>query len=81
MSDATVHRGADASGTWVSEPDARGCGALLGHALHPRPLARRCPAHGGPSDRGSGCPKRRDLYNFCDLRRRVSGKARASTDL
>jgi hypothetical protein len=64
MSDSMVHRGADASGPWVSEPDARGWGALLDHALHPRPLARRCPAHGGPSDRGSGCPKRLDLYNI-----------------
>ena len=31
MSDAMVHRGPDASGTWISEPDARGWGALLAH--------------------------------------------------
>ena len=30
-------------------------------ALHPRPLARRCPAHGGPGDRACGGPQRRDL--------------------
>ena len=29
MNDAMSHRGPDASGTWVSEPDARGWGALL----------------------------------------------------
>src|SRR5580704_11501530 len=31
MCNAMVHRGPDASGIWVSEPDARGWGALLGH--------------------------------------------------
>jgi hypothetical protein len=31
MSDAMVHRGPDASGTWVSAPDSRGWGALLAH--------------------------------------------------
>ena len=31
MNDAMVHRGPDASGTWVSAPDSRGWGALLAH--------------------------------------------------
>jgi asparagine synthase (glutamine-hydrolysing) len=31
MNDAMAHRGPDASGTWVSAPDARGWGALLAH--------------------------------------------------
>jgi asparagine synthase (glutamine-hydrolysing) len=31
MSAAMIHRGRDASGTWVSAPDARGWGALLAH--------------------------------------------------
>ena len=31
MSDALLHRGPDASGMWVSAPDARGWGALLAH--------------------------------------------------
>ena len=31
MNHAMTHRGPDASGTWVSAPDARGWGALLGH--------------------------------------------------
>jgi asparagine synthase (glutamine-hydrolysing) len=31
MNDAMVHRGPDASGTWVSAPDVRGWGALLSH--------------------------------------------------
>ena len=31
MNDAMIHRGPDASGTWLSAPDARGWGALLAH--------------------------------------------------
>ncbi len=31
MSDAMVHRGPDADGTWTSTPDARGWGTLLAH--------------------------------------------------
>src|SRR5438445_619193 len=31
MKDTMVHRGPDASGTWVSAPDARGWGTLLAH--------------------------------------------------
>jgi asparagine synthase (glutamine-hydrolysing) len=31
MSEAMVHRGPDASGTWISAPDTRGWGALLAH--------------------------------------------------
>ena len=31
MGDAMIHRGPDASGTWVSAPDARGWGTLLAH--------------------------------------------------
>src|SRR5947209_7966288 len=31
MSAAMIHRGPDASGTWISTPDARGWGALLAH--------------------------------------------------
>src|SRR3984893_13012040 len=31
MSDAMIHRDPDASGTWLSAPDARGWGVLLGH--------------------------------------------------
>ena len=31
MNDAMLHRGPDAGGTWVAEPDERGWGALLAH--------------------------------------------------
>ena len=31
MSDAMVHRGPDASGTWISAPDPRGWGAMFAH--------------------------------------------------
>ena len=63
MSDAMVHRGPDASGTWVSAPDS----AWLGRAsrspttLYPRSLARRRPAHGGSGDRAHRRLQWRDL--------------------
>jgi asparagine synthetase B (glutamine-hydrolysing) len=40
INDAMVHRGPDATGTRVSEPDARGCGALLAYRYQPCLLRR-----------------------------------------
>ena len=60
MSDAMVHRGPDANGTWISAPDTRGWGALLAHrrlsildlspagAQHPHPAAARVAAQAAP---------------------------------
>jgi asparagine synthase (glutamine-hydrolysing) len=72
MSDAMIHRGPDASGTWVSAPDARGWGALLGHRrlsildLSPTgaqpmvdPVTEHVVVFNG------------EIYNFGDLRRRL----------
>ncbi len=63
MSDAMVHRGPDAErdvGLRAGRPRL-GRAAGPPPALHPRPLARRCPAHGGPGDRARGGLQRRDL--------------------
>jgi asparagine synthase (glutamine-hydrolysing) len=72
MSDAMVHRGPDASGTWVSAPDARGWGALLAH----RRLAilDLSPAGAQPMVdpvTGHVVVFNGEIYNFGDLRRRL----------
>jgi asparagine synthase (glutamine-hydrolysing) len=72
MSDAMIHRGPDASGTWLSTPDARGWGALLAHrrlsildlsASGAQPMADPVTGHviifNG------------EIYNFGDVRRRL----------
>jgi asparagine synthase (glutamine-hydrolysing) len=72
MSDALIHRGPDASGTWVSTPDARGWGALLAHRrlsildLSPAgaqpmvdPVTRHVVVFNG------------EIYNFSDVRQRL----------
>ena len=72
MSDAMVHRGPDASGTWVSAPDARGWGALLAH----RRLAilDLSPAGAQPMVdpvTGHVIVFNGEIYNYRDLRRRL----------
>ena len=72
MSDAMVHRGPDASGTWVSAPDARGWGALLAH----RRLAilDLSPAGAQPMVdpvTGHVLVFNGEIYNFGDLRQRL----------
>src|SRR5271170_674005 len=75
MSDAIAHRGPDASGTWVSEPDSRGWGALLAH----RRLAilDLSPAGAQPMvDRVTGhvVVFNGEIYNFRELRRRLAAE-------
>jgi asparagine synthase (glutamine-hydrolysing) len=72
MNDAMLHRGPDASGTWVSAPDARGWGALLAH----RRLAilDLSPAGVQPMTdpvTGHVVTYNGEIYNFTDLRRRL----------
>jgi asparagine synthase (glutamine-hydrolysing) len=75
MSDAMVHRGPDASGTWVSVPDARGWGAMLAHrrlsildlstaGVQPMvdPVTGHVVVYNG------------EIYNFADLRRRLAAE-------
>src|SRR6516162_1859614 len=72
MSDAMVHRGPDACGTWVSAPDARGWGALLAHRrlsildLSPagaQPMVDPVTSH--------VVVLNGEIYNFRDLRQRL----------
>jgi asparagine synthase (glutamine-hydrolysing) len=72
MSDAMIHRGPDASGTWVSAPDARGWGALLGHRrlsildLSPTGVQPMVDPVTGHVVVFNG-----EIYNFGELRRRL----------
>jgi asparagine synthase (glutamine-hydrolysing) len=72
MSKAMVHRGPDASGTWVSEPDSRGWGALLAHRR--LSILDLSPAGAQPmvdSVTGHVIVFNGEIYNFRDLRRRL----------
>jgi asparagine synthase (glutamine-hydrolysing) len=73
MSDAMVHRGPDASGTWVSVPDTRGWGALLAHRR--LSILDLSPAGAQPmvdSVTGHVVVLNGEIYNFGDLRRRLT---------
>src|SRR5258708_19862851 len=72
MSDAMVHRGPDASGMWVSAPDARGWGALLAHRR--LSILDLSPAGAQPMVdpvTGHVMVLNGEIYNFGDLRRRL----------
>jgi asparagine synthase (glutamine-hydrolysing) len=76
MSDAMVHRGPDASGTWVSAPDPRGWGALLAHRR--LSILDLSPAGSQPmvdAVTGHVIVFNGEIYNFRDLRRRLAGEA------
>jgi asparagine synthase (glutamine-hydrolysing) len=72
MSDAMVHRGPDAGGTWVSAPDARSWGVLLAHrrlSILDLSSAGAQPMVDPVTDQVvvfNG-----EIYNFDDLRRRL----------
>jgi hypothetical protein len=72
MKDAMVHRGPDASGTWVSAPDARGWGTLLVHCR--LSILDHSPAGAQPTtDPVTGHVEvfNGEIYNVGDLRRRL----------
>src|SRR6202521_3661029 len=72
MSEAMVHRGPDASGTWVSAPDSRGWGALLAHRR--LSILDLSPAGAQPMVdplTGHVVVFNGEIYNFGDLRRRL----------
>jgi asparagine synthase (glutamine-hydrolysing) len=72
MSDAMVHRGPDASGTWVSAPDARGWGALLAHRrLSILDLSSTGAQPMVDPVTGHVVVFNGEIYNFDDLRRRL----------
>jgi len=73
MSDAMVHRGPDASGTWISSPDSRGWGALL--AFRRLSILDLSPAGDQPMVdplTGHVVVFNGEIYNFGDLRRRLA---------
>jgi asparagine synthase (glutamine-hydrolysing) len=72
MSDAMVHRGPDDSGTWVSAPDSRGWGAMLG--FRRLSILDLSPAGAQPMIdpvTGHVIVFNGEIYNFGDLRRRL----------
>jgi asparagine synthase (glutamine-hydrolysing) len=72
MSDAMIHRGPDASGTWVSAPDARGWGVLLAHRR--LSILDLSPTGGQPMVdpvTGHVVVFNGEIYNFGDLRQRL----------
>jgi len=72
MSEAIVHRGPDASGMWVSAPDARGWGALLAHRR--LSILDLSPAGAQPMVdpvTGQVLIFNGEIYNFGDLRQRL----------
>ena len=75
MNDAMVHRGPDASGTWVSAPDARGWGALLAHRR--LSILDLSPAGAQPMVdpvTGHVIVFNGEIYNFRELRRRLEAE-------
>src|SRR5215472_3453696 len=75
MSDAMVHRGPDAGGTWVSEPDSRGWGVLLAHRR--LSILDLSPAGAQPMvDPATGhvIVFNGEIYNFGELRRRLEAE-------
>jgi asparagine synthase (glutamine-hydrolysing) len=76
MSGAMVHRGPDASGTWISAPDSRGWGALLG--FRRLSILDLSPAGAQPMVdpvTGHVIVFNGEIYNFRDLRRRLVAEA------
>jgi len=72
MNDAMLHRGPDASGTWVSAPDARGWGALLTHRR--LSILDLSPTGAQPMVdpvTGHVVVFNGEIYNFGDLRQRL----------
>src|SRR5271168_403279 len=79
MNDAIAHRGPDASGTWVSEPDSRGWGALFAHRR--LSILDLSPAGAQPMvDPVTGhVVFNGEIYNFRNLRRRLKAERQQST--
>jgi asparagine synthase (glutamine-hydrolysing) len=80
MSDAIIHRGPDADGTWTSPPDARGWGALLAHRR--LSILDLSPAGAQPMVdpvTGHVVVYNGEIYNFRDLRRRLESEGQTFT--
>jgi asparagine synthase (glutamine-hydrolysing) len=76
MSEAMIHRGPDDSGIWVSAPDSRGWGALLG--FRRLSILDLSPAGAQPMVdplTGHVVVFNGEIYNFRDVRRRLAAEA------
>jgi len=72
MSEAMVHRGPDASGTWISTPDARGWGAMLSHRrLSILDLSAAADQPMVDPVTGHVLVFNGEIYNFVELRQRL----------
>jgi asparagine synthase (glutamine-hydrolysing) len=75
MNDAMIHRGPDASGTWLSAPDNHGWGALLAHRR--LSILDLSPAGAQPMVdpvTGHVVVFNGEIYNFGDLRQRLTSE-------
>lgn len=75
MHEAMLHRGPDADGTWVSEPDARGWGAMLAHRR--LSILDLSPAGAQPMMdpvTGHVITYNGEVYNYGALRERLAGE-------
>jgi asparagine synthase (glutamine-hydrolysing) len=75
MSDAMIHRGPDDSGTWISAPDSRGWGVLLG--FRRLSILDLSPAGAQPMVdpvTGHVVVFNGEIYNFGELRRRLEAE-------
>ena len=78
MNDAMLHRGPDASGTWVSSPDARGWGVMLAHRR--LSILDLSPAGAQPMVdpvTGHVVVFNGEIYNFGDLRQRLMAEGQS----
>jgi asparagine synthase (glutamine-hydrolysing) len=75
MNDAMIHRGPDASGTWVSAPDARNWGVLLAHRR--LSILDLSPTGAQPMVdpvTGHVVVFNGEIYNFVDIRQRLAAE-------
>lgn len=80
MSGAMIHRGPDAGGTWISAPDSRGRGALLGfRRLSILDLSPAGAQPMGDPVTGHVIVFNGEIYNFVDLRRRLAAEGQEFT--
>ena len=78
MNDAMRHRGPDAEGIWLSDPDAGGRGAMLAHRR--LSILDLSPAGAQPMVdpvTGHTIVFNGEIYNFGELRRRLEAEGQA----
>jgi asparagine synthase (glutamine-hydrolysing) len=68
MNNAMIHRGPDASGTWISAADVRGWGVLLAHRLSILDLSAAGNQPMVDPVTGHVVVFNGEIYNFADLR-------------